>query len=69
MKKVATCNNRIEAEIIKSKLESCGIPATISADDEGGLHPGLALTQGVEVYVADDNEDEAVAILTKDTDD
>lgn len=69
MKQVATCNNRIEAEIIKAKLESFGIPATISADDEGGLHPGMALTQGVYVYVADDLEAEALAILTKETDD
>ncbi|MFK7826151.1 MAG: DUF2007 domain-containing protein [Oligoflexales bacterium] len=69
MKKIATCNNRIEAEIIRSKLESCGISATISADDEGGMHPGLALTQGVEVYVSDDNEEEALAIVTKETDD
>ncbi|NRA47354.1 MAG: DUF2007 domain-containing protein [Oligoflexales bacterium] len=69
MKIVATCNNRIEAEIIRAKLESFGIPASISADDEGGLHPGLALTQGVHVYVADDVEEEAKAILTKETDD
>ena len=66
MKKIATCNNRIEAEIVRAKLESFGINAVISADDEGGLHPGLALTQGVEVYVAETDADEANAILSMD---
>ena len=32
-------NTRIEAEIIKGKLESSGIPVFIAADDAGGMYP------------------------------
>lgn len=43
MKTIAVCNNQPEAEILKVKLESSVIIAVITADDEGGLHPGLSL--------------------------
>jgi hypothetical protein len=32
-------NTRIEAEIVKGRLEASGIPAFILADDAGGLYP------------------------------
>lgn len=51
--------NRIEAEISRSLLESCGIQARI-LDDEV---PDLKLTQGVKLQVIDENKDEANEVL------
>lgn len=36
---VTVCNSRIEAEIVKGKLEASNIPSIISADDAGGMYP------------------------------
>ena len=51
---VTSCASRIEAEIVKGKLEVHGIPSVILADDAGGLYPfpGQAGFAGVLVRVA-----------------
>ena len=63
MKCVTVCSDRIEAEIIKTKLASCGIESLVVSDDEGSMLPALELTQGVGVYVEDDVFDEAIEIV------
>lgn len=68
MKKIISCKDRMEAQIIKAKLEAYGIEAFIQSDDEGGLHPGMSMTQGVFILVADENEREAKAILENNSD-
>lgn len=51
---VKVCNTRIEAEIVRGKLESEGITAFISADDAGGMYafPFQSGFSGVKVLVA-----------------
>lgn len=66
MEVVAICPSRIEAEIIVGKLKSFGIDALIKCDDEGGLHPGMALASGAEVLVPSEKKDEALQILEQD---
>lgn len=51
---VVVCNSRVEAEIIKGKLEANDIPSIISADDAGGMYPfpGQPGFSGAGVLVA-----------------
>lgn len=49
---LATFGRSIEAEVARTKLESDGIPAYITKDDEGGMTPQLQYTMGVRLYVA-----------------
>lgn len=47
-------SSRNEAEIIRSLLESAGIPAFVSADDAGGMYNfkfSLSAAGGAKVYV------------------
>jgi Putative prokaryotic signal transducing protein len=54
--------NRIEAEIAQSALESVGIESMISADDGGGVQPGL-WTNGVKLLVREPDAARALEIL------
>lgn len=62
---VATCDNRIEANIVKGFLQSRGIDAIILADDEGGMYPyPLQPTiRGVQVVVPKKQKEKAEQIL------
>ena len=61
---VKTCNNRIEAELDKSFLDSQGIQAMISADDAGGLRPDLLwATGGVRLLVKQEDAERALDML------
>ena len=51
------------AEMMAGLLESEGIVSTIAVDDTGGLHPQLALTQGVRVRVHPEDEARARRVL------
>lgn len=51
------------AEMMAGLLENEGIATTVAVDDTGGLHPQLALTQGVRVRVPPEEEDRARRIL------
>ena len=44
---VATYPNKIEAELAQGALEADDIEAIVSADDAGGLQPGLWVGEGV----------------------
>ena len=61
---IKTCNNRIEAEMDKSFLNSEGIQAMISADDGGGLRPDLLwVTGGVRLLVKQEDVERAGELL------
>lgn len=53
LKTLTTFSSEIEAEILKSKLESAGIESFIFKDDCGGMRPHLQLTDGVRLKVSD----------------
>ncbi len=40
-----------EAELAGTKLQSAGIPFTITKDDAGGMRPELAMSGGVRIFV------------------
>jgi len=54
--------NRVEADTAKSFLESNGIKALVSGDDEGGMNPFLLnATGGAKLLVQEEDKDEAFA--------
>ena len=59
----ATYPQRDEAEIVRARLGSAGIPAVVAADDEGGLSPGFFRFHGVRVLVAEEDLPRAQAEL------
>ena len=66
MVNIRTFINRIDAELLKSMLESHGIKASISADDCAGLRSHLVFgTGGVKLFVGKDDVEEAEKILEK----
>jgi len=57
-------NNRTEAELVKSILESSGIEAVVSADDCGGSYPNLSLvTGGTRLLVKEEDAQKAREVL------
>ncbi len=63
MKVVFVASSRIEAEIVRGKLEAHGMRAMTRQDDEGGVNPALALSIGVKVLVDDEDFDQALRVL------
>lgn len=59
---VGEFHNRIEAEIAQSALESAGIESMVSADDGGGVQPGLWVS-GVKLFVREPDAVRALEIL------
>ncbi len=55
---VGTFLNRIEAEMAQGALEAADIESMISADDAGGLRPGLWMG-GVRLLVRAEDAEEA----------
>lgn len=57
MKTVATCNNPMHAQLLKSVLEDSGIPAFLPNEHSAQTMPHLILAMGgIQVQVSDDNE-------------
>lgn len=56
-------DNRLEADIAKSYLESEGIDVIIRADDAGGMLPTLSSLNGVALLVPKQDFAKASAIL------
>ena len=54
--------NRIDAEIAQGALEAAGIESMVSADDAGGMQPGLWLS-GVKLFVSEADAVRALEIL------
>jgi hypothetical protein len=63
---VRTFNDRIEAELAQSALEAAGIESMLQTDDAGGLQPGLALTNGVGLFVRAEDLSAAAEVLATD---
>jgi len=61
--RVGTYSDRMSAENAKNFLESAGIEAMLSSDDAGGLRPELTLVRGVKLWVNEEDEQEARAVL------
>jgi hypothetical protein len=66
---IRTYGYRHEAELFRSVLDGHGIAATVMADDEGALHPGLGFARGVHLAVAADAAERASDILDAHEDD
>lgn len=64
---VATCGSTVEAELKRAALEDAGIPARVSSDTAGGLHPELAYgtNQGHRLLVAEHDLDAARVYLAE----
>ena len=55
---------RHEADLAWALLDSCGIAATLTADDAGGMQPHLLFGNGgVRLWVSDDRAEEAGQLL------
>ena len=63
MKTLGHYPSRIDAEIVKNFLESNGIKAFITSDDEGGLHPALGAQLGATLNVSDEDYPEAQKVI------
>ncbi|MDQ3230591.1 MAG: DUF2007 domain-containing protein [Pseudobdellovibrionaceae bacterium] len=59
MKLLQTVSSKIEADIICGKLESLGIRAFSTQDAEGGLNGALMFSNGVKIFVSDDDLENA----------
>lgn len=59
---IRTYLNRVDAEIAKGALDAAEIESMISADDAGGLRPGLWMG-GVRLLVRVEDADRATDVL------
>ncbi len=66
MKLLKSFNNRIDAELAKSFLESSGIKSLIMADDVGEMYPAASIYWGVKLFV-NDKDFEIASNLIKDS--
>jgi hypothetical protein len=60
---VAEFANELDAEVARSQLESEGIESAIIKDDAGSMLPSLQATEGVQLLVAAEDEENARRIL------
>jgi len=51
LKLIKTFNSRIEAELLKSFLDSNGIKSIIISDDAGEMYPSAQVYWGVKLFV------------------
>jgi len=58
-------NNRIEAEVLKSLLESSGMKSWILSDDAGSMYPAQASINGVRLMVRDEDFKTASELLAR----
>ena len=58
-----TFSYRQEADLAQGALRAAGIDSMVRSDDSGGLRPGMAFSNGVELIVRAGDADEAAGIL------
>lgn len=58
-----TFSNRMEAEVIRGLLQSCGIASRVIANDVGGVRPHLAVSLGVTLLVPGSEYEKSKLIL------
>ncbi len=64
MGRIERFTSRVDAELARSSLEAADIPAYVSGDDMGGLHPEIPYgIGGTVVVVPDERHSEARAVL------
>jgi hypothetical protein len=64
MTRIERFASRADAELARTVLETNGIPAYVSGDDAGGLHPEIPYgIGGTAVVVPEDRYAEAIALL------
>lgn len=60
-----TCANSFEAQLLKTKLESEGIPAEVVDENMGTIYGNAVAAFNPRVVVSSDNEERARAILNE----
>jgi hypothetical protein len=61
---VATCNNPMHAQLLKSVLEDSGIPSVIPNEYSAQTMPHLILAMGgIQLQVAEENEETARKLI------
>jgi hypothetical protein len=60
---ILTTQDLSEAQLIKSKLESNNIYCELRTNDASGVLPHLRLIQGVQLYVSEKDETQALEII------
>lgn len=65
LKTLKIFNTRIEAEVLRSLLESSGIKSWILSDDAGSMYPSQASINGVRLMVRDEDFKTASELLAK----
>ena len=60
---VGTFLNRIDAEIAQGALQAADIESIVSADDAGGMRPGMWLGREVRLLVRAEDAERASEIL------
>lgn len=69
MTRIDRFTSRMQAEMACGLLQANGFQARVSADDAGGVHPDIPFgIGGTAVVVADEDYDEAVALLDAEPD-
>ena len=54
-----------EASLAQSLLEAEDLHVFLVSDNVGGLNPALALTQGIHLWVFEEEEEQALKILQR----
>jgi hypothetical protein len=61
---VATCNNPMHAQLLKSVLEDSGIPVLLPNEHSAQTMPHLILAMGgIKLQVSEDHEENARALI------
>lgn len=58
-------STRMEAEVLRSLLESSGIKSWILSDDAGSMYPSQASINGVRLIIRDEDFKTASELLAK----
>lgn len=66
--KIKTCANSFEAQLIKTKLESEGIPCMIADENIGALYGNAVLSFNPRILVRGEDEKRALAVLDENGD-
>lgn len=61
--KIKTCANSFEAQLIKTRLESEGIPCIIADENIGALYGNAVSAFNPRILVRDEDEKRALEIL------
>lgn len=60
---IKTFTSETAAQVVLNRLQALGVTAVIQVDNFGGMHPHFDLTRGVHLLVADQDREQALALL------